>query len=81
MECVLKGTGIMAFYLDLDPQAALKKKVGNFDEADLQKSYARAKGKDYETVAISSRSIHIGSKIQALTQTAPLIGFNIAPSE
>ena len=39
MEYMFKGTGLTALYLDQDPQAALKNKMGNFDEAYLQKAY------------------------------------------
>ena len=37
MEVMFEDTGITALYLDQYPQAALKNKMGNFDEADLQK--------------------------------------------
>ena len=39
MEVMFEGTGLTALYLDQDPQAALKNKMGNFDEAYLQKAY------------------------------------------
>ena len=55
--------------------------MGNFDEVDLQKSYTWAQGKDDETVAIASISHRIGSKIQALKNTAPPSGFNIEQAE
>ena len=35
MEGIFKGTGITQLYLDQDPQAALKNRMGNFDGADL----------------------------------------------
>ena len=35
MEGMFEGTGITASYLDQEPQAALKKKMRNFDEAYL----------------------------------------------
>ena len=47
MEGMFEGTWIMALYLYQVPQYALKNKMGNFDEADLQKSYSREQGKDY----------------------------------
>ena len=53
---MFKGTGFTALNLDQDPRALLKNKMGNFDEADLQKSYAQAQVKDDETVNIASRS-------------------------
>ena len=37
-EGMFEDSGFMALYLDQDPQAALKKKMVNFDEADLQKA-------------------------------------------
>ena len=55
--------------------------MGNFDEAYLQKSYARAQGKDDETVTIVSRSRQIGRKLKIQKNTAPPPGFNIAPSK
>ena len=42
---MFKVTGLTALYLDQDPQAALKNKMGNFDEAYIQKAYAWAQGK------------------------------------
>ena len=56
MEGLFEGTGITKLYLDQDPQAALKNKIGNFDEAELQKPYAQVQGKYDETVNIVSRS-------------------------
>ena len=55
--------------------------MDNFDEADVQKAYAQAQGKDDETVTLSSRLKQIGRKIQTRTKTAHLPGFNIAPAE
>ena len=55
--------------------------MGKFDEADSQKSYARAQGKDDETAAIVSRSCQIERKLQTWTKTEPLPGFNIAPNK
>ena len=81
MEGMFEGTGLTSLYLYQEPQAVLKNKMGNFDEADLHKAYAQDKGKDYETVTISSISRQIGRKPQAQTNTAPPPGFNIAPSE
>ena len=69
MEDMLEGTGFTALYLYQDPQSTLKKQYINFDEADLQKAYARAQGKYDETVTITSRSRQIGRKIQARTET------------
>ena len=40
MEGMFNGTGLNSLYIYQDPQAALKNKIGNFDEADLQKAYA-----------------------------------------
>ena len=51
-EGMFKDTGITALYLYQDPQAALKNKMGNLDEEDLQKAYARAQGKYDEAVTI-----------------------------
>ena len=51
---MFEGTGITVLYLDQDPQATLKKKMGNFYQAGLQKAYAHAQGKYYETVTIVS---------------------------
>ena len=59
MEGMFEGTSITAIYLDQDPQAALKIKMVNFYEADLQKAYARAQGKDDETATIASRCLQI----------------------
>ena len=56
MEDMLGGTGITALYLDQYPQAALDNKMGNFDEADIHKDYARAQVKYDQTVTIASRS-------------------------
>ena len=57
---MLESTGIMELYIDQDPQAALKNKMLNSDEADLQKSHARSQGIDDETVTLTSRSRQIG---------------------
>ena len=40
MEGMFEGTGLTALDLDQDPQAALKNKIVNFNEADIQKAYA-----------------------------------------
>ena len=53
---MFEGTSLTEIYLDQDPQAALKNKIGNFDEAELQKPYAQVQGKYDETVNIVSRS-------------------------
>ena len=49
MEGMFKGTCLTELDLDQDPQAVLKNKMGNFDEADLHKYYAPAQGKDYKS--------------------------------
>ena len=81
MEGMFEGTVLTALYIDQDPQAVLKNKMGNFDEAYLQKYYARAQGKDDEKVTIASISLQIGKKPQARTKTASPPGLNIAPSK
>ena len=55
MEGMFKVTGLTALHFDQDPQAVLNNKMGNFDEADLQKAYAQARVKYEETVIIASR--------------------------
>ena len=40
-EGMFEGTGLTTFDLDQNPKAESKKKMGNFDEADLQKAYTR----------------------------------------
>ena len=40
MEGIYEGTGLTALDLYQDPQSALKNKMGNFDEADIQKGCA-----------------------------------------
>ena len=45
MEGMFKGTDLTELDLDQELQAALKNKIGNFDEADLQKAYTQAQGK------------------------------------
>ena len=64
MQGMFKGTYITALDSDQDPQASLMKKMGNFDEADLQKIYTRAYGKYDETETIASRTIQISRKLQ-----------------
>ena len=81
MEGMSEGTVLTELYLYQDPQAALKNKMVNFDDEDLQKAYAWAQGKDDETVTIASRSRQIVRKLQAQTKTVPLPGFNISPAE
>ena len=68
----------MELYLDQYPKDALRKKIGNFDKADLQKYYTRAQDKDDEIVTIASRSRQIRRKLQKCTNTAPPSGFNIS---
>ena len=63
VEGMLEGTGLIGLDLDQDPQDAFKNKMGNFEEAYLQKSYARAQVNDDETVTILIRSRQIGSKL------------------
>ena len=41
---MFKGTYLTALDLDQDPQVALKNQMVTFCEADLQKTYACAKG-------------------------------------
>ena len=60
MEGMFKGTCLTELDLDQDPQAALKNKIGNFYEADIQKAYARVQWKDDETVTITSISLKLG---------------------
>ena len=43
---MFEGTGLMALDLYHDPQSSMKNKMGNFDEADLQKFYAQAQVQD-----------------------------------
>ena len=81
MEGMFEDTGITALYLDQDPQDALKNKMGNFDEEDIQKVYAWAQDHDDETVTIASRSRKIGRKLQERTKPAYTPGLNISPSE
>ena len=81
MKGIFEGTGLMTFDLDQDQQAALKKKMGKYDKADLKKAYAWAQGKNDETVTITSRSRQRGRKIQAWINTEHLPGFNIAPAK
>ena len=47
---MFKGTGLTALDLYQAPKYALKNKMGNFDETDLQKVYARAQRKYDEKV-------------------------------
>ena len=81
MEGMFKITGLTALYLDQDPQAVLENKMGNCDKADLQKSYAQAQGKGYETSAISSIPRQVGRKLQTHKKKATQLGFNISPAE
>ena len=78
---MFEGTDLTALNLYQDPQAALKNKIGNFDQAYLQKAYTRAQGKDVETVTITSRSRHIGRKLKARINTTPPSGFNREPAK
>ena len=74
-------TVLTTLELDQDPQSALKNKMGDFDEADLQKAYAQSQGKGDETLTIASISHQIGSKFQAQTKIASHPGLKIATSE
>ena len=76
---MFEGTGLTEIDLDQDPQSALKNRMGNFDQAYLQKAYALKHGKDDKTVTITSRSSLIGKKMKAWTKTLPTPGLNIAP--
>ena len=60
---MFKGTGITALDLFQDHQSALKNKRGNFYEADLQKVYAWAQLKDYDTLTIVIISRQIRRKL------------------
>ena len=81
MEGMFKVIFLTALDPDQDPQYALKNKMGNFDEADIQKSYTQAQGKDDETVTLASRSRKIYRKLKSRTNTASSPGVDIAPSE
>ena len=52
----------------------------NFDEANIQKAYAKAQGKYDKTVTIASISRQISRKLKTRTKIAPLPSFNIAPA-
>ena len=78
---MFKGTGLKALNLYQEPQSALKKNMGKFDEADIQKAYTQTQGKYDETVTTENISLQIGRKLQTRTNTAPPLGFNIAPSK
>ena len=79
MEGMFKDTGLVGLDLYHDPHAALNKKMGNFDEADLQKCCARAQVEYDEIVTIARRSRQIGGGLQTQTKIAPPPGLNIAP--
>ena len=81
MKSILEGTGITSLDLDQDHQAALENKMGNFDEADLQKSCAQLQGKDDETVTIANKSLQIGRKLCRQENTVSLPGLNTSPSK
>ena len=55
MEGMFKGTGLTVLYIDQEPQTELKNKMGNFDDADLQKAYDWEQVNNYETITIKSR--------------------------
>ena len=81
MEGMFEGTCLTALDLDQDTQAALKKRMGNFHEAYIQKYYTQAQGKGDETVAIASISHQIGRKLKSQTKIEPPPGFNISRSK
>ena len=81
VEFMFEGTGLAALDLDQDPQTMLKNKMGNFHEANFQKSYAQAQGKYDKTVNIASRSRQIGRKLKGRKNTESPPGLNIASSE
>ena len=81
MEGMFKGTGLTELDLHQGTQAELKKKMGNFDEADIQKAYDQAQLKDDETVTITSRSRQIESKLQEHTKTDYPLDLNISPAK
>ena len=81
MESTFKSTGLRELDLDQDPQTAQKNKMGTFDEAYIQKAYARAQVKDDKTVTIAIRSHHIIRKVQALVKTVSPSVLDIAPSD
>ena len=55
--------------------------MGNVDEADLKKAYARAQGKDDDMVTIASRSQQIRRKPHLRKKTDNPKDLNIAPDE
>ena len=81
MESMFEVKCIMALDLDQDPQSGLKNKMDKCDEADLQKAYSRAQGKDDEIVTIANISRQIGRKLQPRTKIDYPPGLNIAPSK
>ena len=81
MESTFKVTGLTDLYLYQDPQDVLKNQMGNFNEADCNKYYARSLVEYYKTVTIASRSRQIRSKLQERTKTSPLPGLNISPAK
>ena len=81
MEGMFEGTGLTELYLDQDQQAVVRNKMGKFDKADIQKTYAWAQGKDYEKVIIASILCQIRRKLQEQTNTYSPPGFNISPQK
>ena len=81
MKGMFDGTGLTVLYIDQDPQAALKNKMGKFDDAYIKKSYTQAQGKDNKSVTIAIRSFQIGMKLQARTKRVYPSGINIVPDE
>ena len=77
---MFEGTGPKSLGIYQDPQATLKNQMGPFDEADIQKYYARVQVKDDETIIIESRSHKIGRNLQALVKIAFPQGIDKAPS-
>ena len=81
MEGMFEGTELMELDIYQEPHNALNNKIVNFDEADIQKSYNQEQRKDNGTIIISSRSRHIGMKLQAQKNTEYPTGFNTTADE
>ena len=81
MEGMFKGTSLLELYLNQDPQAALKNKMGNFNKTDLQRAYAQAQGKYDETVNVAIISCQTVRKIQARTKTESPPCLSISPAK
>ena len=81
MEGIFEDTGLTALDLDKDPHTTIKNKMGNVDEADVQRAYAREQGKDDGTFTIPIRSRQIRRKLKLRTTTASPPGINIATAK